>query len=286
MNATELSDLLNELPDDMIVSAYQRRFSLHAAEEPVSSDRTFTEKSADASVKRPSRRFAAAVLAACMLAAVGAGAVLLRGQNEKITTQSLPESELPADSKAETELPVHYISNTSDRRLPASYTDLVNLSDAVVIAEATAEKKEYIEKDYNPIMGTMKATGGYTVVSYKVDRVLKGDVKEGDILDIREYHYNWFDYQEDGTTADCIVCRSDAKPSVTGETYLLYLVKRSDEETWDLTFDEFSIYTYDGKKAGPWRREDMEQESREYTLYQYLFREVAAHTDESEGADG
>ncbi len=87
MNVLDLSDLLNELPDDMIISAYQRRFSPHAAEEPVSFDRTVTEKRAEASVKHPPRWITAAALAACMLFAVGVGALLLRGQHDNLTPQ-------------------------------------------------------------------------------------------------------------------------------------------------------------------------------------------------------
>ena len=193
----------------------------------------------------------------------------------------------PVDSKAETEaasgLPVYYSgSNTMDRRLPTSYSELVNCSDAVVIAEPAAEKEQIVDKTYNAIMGKMVASSGYTVVSYKVDQVVKGDIKEGDTLDIREYHFNSVKYQEDGTTADCIISRSNAKPSVIGEKYLLFLTKWANDETWDFTFDEYGIYTYDDKKVEPWLRDDMDQESREYTLYQDIFPKVAAQMTESD----
>ena len=128
----------------------------------------------------------------------------------------------------------------------------------------------------------MQATGGYTVVAYKVDQFVKGDIKEGDTLDIREYHYNWVHYNDDGTTTDCIISRSNAKPSVIGEKYLLFLTKRRNGETWDFTFDEFGIYTYDDKKVGAWLREDMDQESYDYKLYQRIFSEVAAQMTESD----
>lgn len=178
-------------------------------------------------------------------------------------------------SKMEAELPVYYGSNTWDRMLPESYSDLVNYSNAVVIAEPTAEKEQFIDKSYDARLKRDLANGGYTVVTYKVDQVLAGDIKEGDALDIREYHFNWVHYNEDGTTTDCIISHSNAKPSVIGEKYLLFLTKRSDEETWDFTFDEFGIYTYDDKKAGSWLREDMDQESSDYKLYQKIFNEVA-----------
>ena len=98
MNVLDLSGFLNELPDDMIVSAYQRRLSPHAVEKPVSSDRTVTEKRAEASVKHPPRWITAAALAACMLFAVGVGALMLRGQQDDLTTQSSQEDSSVSES--------------------------------------------------------------------------------------------------------------------------------------------------------------------------------------------
>ena len=195
-----------------------------------------------------------------------------------LPADSKGEAETQADSKVETALPVYYGggSNTADRMLPASYSDLVNHSDAVVIAEPVAEKEQITDKTYNTYMKRIVASGGCTVVSYKIDKGVMGDIKEGDTLDIREYHYNTARYEEDGTITDCIICRSNAKPSVIGEKYLLYLTKRQIDETWDLTFGEYGIYTYDDKTAGPWLREDMDQESYDYKLYQRIFSEVAA----------
>ena len=195
---------------------------------------------------------------------------------------SKAETDLPADSKAETALPVYYSgSNTMDRRMPESYSDLMYYSDAVVIAEPVAEKEQLIEKEYNAIMGREQATGGRTVVSYKVDQVIAGDIQAGDILDINEYRYNSVHYNDDGTTADCIISRSNAKPSVIGETYLLFLTKWPDKETWDFTFDEYGIYTYNDNTVGSWLRDDMDQESWDYTLYQKIFSEVTEQMAES-----
>ena len=199
----------------------------------------------------------------------------------ELSADSNAETEVTADSEEAAELPVYYGGGTWDRMLPESYSDLVDHSDAVVIAEPAAEKEQFVDKSYDANLGRMLASSGYTVVSYKVDQVIMGDVKEGDTLDIREYHYNWVWYEEDGSTTDCIICRSNAKPSVIGEKYLLYLTKRQIDETWDFTFGEYGIYTYDDKTVGPWVREDMDQESREYTLYQAIFREVAAQMTES-----
>ena len=93
MNAETFMDLMNTLPDEMLVTAYKKRFSPYTEEESESasfsaSDRTVTPKRSDASVKHPPRWITAAALAACMLFAVGVGAMLLRGQRENLTTQS------------------------------------------------------------------------------------------------------------------------------------------------------------------------------------------------------
>lgn len=198
-----------------------------------------------------------------------------KGEAE-LPADSKGEAELSADSQEKVELPVYYSgSNTMDRMLPASYSDLMYYSDAVVIAEPVVEKEQFINKSYDANLERMLAGSGHTVVSYKVDQVIMGDVKEGDTLDIREYHYNWVWYEEDGTTTDCIISFSNAKPSVIGEKYLLYLTKRQIDETWDSTFDEFTIYTYDDGIIGSWLREDMDQESSDYKLYQKIFSEVA-----------
>ena len=201
-----------------------------------------------------------------------------------LPADSKVETDLPADSEEAAELPVYYGggSNTMDRMLPASYSDLVNHSDAVVIAEPVAENEQITDKTYNTYMKRIVASGGCTVVSYKIDKVVMGDIKEGDTLDIREYHYNTARYEEDGTITDCIICRSNAKPSVIGEKYLLYLTKRQIDETWDSTFYEFTIYTYDDGKIGSWLREDMDQESSDYKLYQKIFSEV---TEQMAGSD-
>ena len=118
MNVLDLSDLLNELPDDMIISAYQRQFSPHAVEEPVSFDRTVTEKRAEASVKHPPRWMTAVALAACMLFAVGVGALLLRGQHENLTTQSSQadssEAEIVTAVRTETTAPVTTVPEPAD----------------------------------------------------------------------------------------------------------------------------------------------------------------------------
>ena len=114
------------------------------------------------------------------------------------------------------------------------------------------------------------------MVSYKVDQDIAGDT-----LDINEYRYNSVHYNDDGTTADCIISRSNAKPSAIGKTYLLFLTKWTDEGTWYFTFDEYGIYTYNDKTVGPWLRDDMDQESWDYTLYQEIFPKVAEQMVES-----
>ena len=283
MNASTFSDLLGQLPGEMLVSAFQNAMpEAYAADDSPAHTLPQQAKKAPADSISAPRLLTVSALAACMLFAVGVGAFLIHGNRDELTAQNSQETEQPDDSKAEAALPVYYSgSSTMDRRLPTSNMDLMNYSDAIVIAEAVAEKEQIVDKTYNTYLREMVADGGYTVVSYKVDQVLAGDIQEGDTLDIREYHYNSIHYNDDGTITDCIISRSNAKPSMIGEKYLLYLTKWPNDETWCLTFDEYGIYTYDDKKVGSWLREDMDQESYDYKLYQVIFMEVAAQMDES-----
>lgn len=105
MNAIELSELLNELPDQMIVSAYRHS---RRSGNPASADRV----SAPVPAKRSGGQNAvprwtiAAVLAACLLFAVGFGAILLHGnQNDLIPQQSQVDSMLD-EVTAETTFPL------------------------------------------------------------------------------------------------------------------------------------------------------------------------------------
>ena len=259
MNPEQFILMMNDLPDAVIVSA-----------------------NSPAVKQKHIIRYLIPAAAACLV--IGLAAAVY----PKLRMHTPDVTEPPADSEvpAEPELPIHYIGGgTMDRRMPASYSDLVNNSDAIVIAEAVAEKEQIDKQTYNVYMKKIVADDGLTLVSYKVNQVLAGDIQEGDTLDIREYHYTSLYYNDDGTITDCIISRSNAKPAVIGETYLLFLTKWPDKETWDFTFDEYGIYTYDGEKAGPWLREDMDQESYDYQLYQYISREVAARLPGSDEAD-
>ena len=109
MNAIELSELLNELPDQMIVSAYSHS---RTGKNPASADNASAAVSAANSggYIADSHRTAAvprwtiaAVLAACLLFAVGFGAILLHGnQNDLIPQQSQVDSMLDEVTAAAT----------------------------------------------------------------------------------------------------------------------------------------------------------------------------------------
>lgn len=97
MNPERFMDMMNMLPDDMLVSAYQDRFLQHTEEEPVTdpfsvSEQPVTENSAEISVSHPPRWITAAVLAASVLFTVGVGVLLLRGKQEEQMTLSAPDS--------------------------------------------------------------------------------------------------------------------------------------------------------------------------------------------------
>ena len=173
MNAETFLELMNTLPDEMIVTAVHAEYKRK---------------------RMPVYLLPAA--AACLV--IGLAAAVY----PKLRMHTPDVTEPPADSEvpAEPELPVHYIGGgTMDRRLPASYSDLVNNSDAIVIAEAVAEKEQIDKQTYNVYMKKIVADDGLTLVSYKVNQVLAGDIQEGDTLDIREYHYTSLYYNDDGT---------------------------------------------------------------------------------------
>ena len=95
MNALALSELLNALPDDMIVSAY-RNVMQHPQKDAAGSVPAHTEaesvsvlperKSGDAFIMP--RWVTAAALAACLTFAAGFGIILLRGHQNDLTMQS------------------------------------------------------------------------------------------------------------------------------------------------------------------------------------------------------
>ena len=95
MNAETFFDLMNTLPDDMITAACKASYSARTVQPDggtaaVSSAGTASlrqTKSLPDSISAP-RWITAAALAACMLFAVGVGAVLLHGDRNEMTTQS------------------------------------------------------------------------------------------------------------------------------------------------------------------------------------------------------
>ena len=80
-------DMMNQLPDDMLVSAYKNRFAQHTETKAVFqtafvSEQPAAEKRIEKSSHTPPRWMTAATLAACMLFAVGSGILLLSGKHD------------------------------------------------------------------------------------------------------------------------------------------------------------------------------------------------------------
>ena len=91
MNGMKLSEMLNGLPDDMILAAYTG--SYRTAQPKSAADFAAgqaVQQGSTAGISAP-RWITAAALAACMLFAVGVGAVLLRSGNEEVTVQSVQD---------------------------------------------------------------------------------------------------------------------------------------------------------------------------------------------------
>lgn len=107
MNATELAELLNDLPDQMIVSAYKHprrgRAPAHADCASAPAKRSGSHIAASHRTAAVPRRTVGAILAACLLFAVGFGAVMLHGkQNDLIPQNSQVDSLLEEVTAAAT----------------------------------------------------------------------------------------------------------------------------------------------------------------------------------------
>ncbi len=156
MNAAEFSDLLGKLPGDMLADAFQNT-NLHPQAEH--------DKSAELSgsalpISRPDdkisapRWITAAALAACMLFAVGVGALLLRGQRDDLTTQSsLADSSVPETVTAcltETTVPVTTVSEpyyTSGTRMFAAESQTAAEETVTVYTTGVNIPEETTEQD-------------------------------------------------------------------------------------------------------------------------------------------
>ena len=92
MNATELAELLNDLPDQMIVSAYKHprrgRAPAHADCASAPAARAGGQITASHRTAAVPRRTVGAILAACLLFAVGFGAVMLHGKQDDLIPQN------------------------------------------------------------------------------------------------------------------------------------------------------------------------------------------------------
>ena len=95
MNELDLAGLLNQLPDEMIVSAnmntYLQPQDSGKQESAVQITQQITAANTPAEAASAPRWVTAAALAACMLFAVGVGAVLLHSSRPEITAQSSQE---------------------------------------------------------------------------------------------------------------------------------------------------------------------------------------------------
>ncbi len=91
MNGMKLSEMLNGLPDDMILAAYTGSYRTAQTESAADFAAGQTvQQGSTAGISAP-RWITAAALAACMLFAVGVAAVLIRSDREELTMQSMQE---------------------------------------------------------------------------------------------------------------------------------------------------------------------------------------------------
>ena len=157
MNAIELSELLNDLPDQMIVSAYSHS---RTGKNPASADNASAAVSAANSGGHiaDSHRTAAvprwtiaAVLAACLLFAVGVGAVLLHGnQNDLIPQQSQVDSmldEVTAETSSALTTTAKPVTVTTQRTEQANTSTPDSGTTQPVSASITSEASISIETE-------------------------------------------------------------------------------------------------------------------------------------------
>ena len=146
MNAMELSELLNELPDQMIVSAYSHS---RTGKNPASADNASAAVSAANSGGHiaDSHRTAAvprwtiaAVLAACLLFAVGFGAVLLHGnQNDLIPQQSQVDSTQPDTTSITSEASLSIETEAAESTAAAAEIQTADLPGTTETAVSSTE---------------------------------------------------------------------------------------------------------------------------------------------------
>ena len=187
MNAETFMDLMNTLPDEMLVTAYKKRFSPYTEEESESaffsaSDRTVTQKRSDASVKHPPRWITAAALAACMLFAVGVGAMLLRGQRDDLTTQSsLADSSVQTfmTASSETSINNETLTQTNTTFITAKVSD-VDTVPAIVTNEPLAVTAANIQPQKTENMTTTVQSVTQTTETTSIPEAITTTVFQGD----------------------------------------------------------------------------------------------------------
>ena len=157
MNVTELSELLNDLPDQMIVSAYRHSRTggdadiADAASAPVPAKSSSGQTAVTHSLAAVPRWTVAAVLAACLLFAVGFGAIMMHGNDNALIPQNSPvdsmlEEVTAATASAQT-TPARTETVTTQRTVQADTTTVKSETAQPVTAAVTSEAALSTETD-------------------------------------------------------------------------------------------------------------------------------------------
>ncbi|GEM_PF-2682900 len=157
MNVTELSELLNDLPDQMIVSAYRHSrtggdaASAGLAAAPVSAKSPGGQIAVSHRTAAVPRWTVAAALAACLLFAVGFGAVLLHGNDDMLIPQNSPVDsmleEVTAVTASAQTTPALTKTVTTQRTVQADTTTAKAETAQPVTAAVTSEAALSIETE-------------------------------------------------------------------------------------------------------------------------------------------
>lgn len=204
MNGFVLAALLNGLPDEMIVSANTNTYaSAEAIAEP-SAAKTLAVQQEIRELSAPHKRhfpyaFSGMIAAACLLFAVGFGAVMLRGNHDELMTQSSREEveEVTAASAAITTTSVSQAVTTTAEPVSGTQRGIVTLTTAEDRTEppaaAAADSTGTVSTDTVPTTVTTTAVTEESKQSESgimIDGVFyqKGDFNMDGVIDLRDVY--------------------------------------------------------------------------------------------------
>ncbi len=124
------------------------------------------------------------------------------------------------DSSLDIPSDIEVVTIASHRRLFSNLQEVEE--EAEIIVEAVPKKNlgQTVKTEYNELFEKELAGYGYTVWETEIAKVYKGDVKEGDKINLLQSYYIW--EEDDGKKR--LISHSSHKPIEKNKKYLLFLV--------------------------------------------------------------